>query len=241
MSHFDLPLNGTPVPHLLDHSPYPPLHFPSFFMPFKGLPRTTHNISRDQRISLLSLPIDVKKFDHDKMNHPEESALEYQPKVISPFVHSYLGEETKGLLVVQAWARPFKMPNRMGVTLIPQEGHRANNVSWPVGHNINSFFKNCAWKTSRVWFSCQLHFLNKGPEVSGEAQAVWFIWVKLLHVHTSFQNACSFPLGNWHSETQQFKLLYELQFEINRRIKCFHNMNAGMIETSVPNTPGVKV
>lgn len=98
-------------------------------MSFKGLPRTTHNISRDQRISLLSLPIDVKKFDHDKMNHPEESALEYQPKVISPFVHSYPGEEIKGLLVVQAWARPFGMPNRMRVTLVPQEWPSANNVN----------------------------------------------------------------------------------------------------------------
>lgn len=63
------------------------------------------------------------------MNHPEESALEYQPKVISPFVHSHPGEEMKSLLVVQAWAKPFGMPKRMGVTLVPQEWHSANNIS----------------------------------------------------------------------------------------------------------------
>lgn len=120
------------------------------------------------------------------MNHPEESALEYQPKVISPFVHLHPGEEMKSLLVVQAWARPFRMPNRMEATLVPQEWHSANNSSWTVGHNISSFFKNCAWKTSRVWFSYQLHFLNKGPEASGETQAVL--------IHLNQPSPCSYFL-----------------------------------------------
>lgn len=56
-------------------------------MSFKGMPRTAHNIFRDQRIRLLSLPIDVKKFDHDKTNHSKEFVLESKPKVIHSFFH----------------------------------------------------------------------------------------------------------------------------------------------------------
>lgn len=51
------------------------------------MPRTAHNIFRDQRIRLLSLPTDVKKVDHDKMNHSEEFVLEFKPKVIHSFLH----------------------------------------------------------------------------------------------------------------------------------------------------------
>lgn len=51
------------------------------------MPRTAPSISRDQRIRLLSLPIDVKKLDHDKMNHSEELVLEPKAKVIHSFLH----------------------------------------------------------------------------------------------------------------------------------------------------------
>lgn len=57
-------------------------------MSFKDMPSPAHNIPRDQRIRLLSLLIDVKKFDHDKMNHSKELVLESKPKAIPSFLHS---------------------------------------------------------------------------------------------------------------------------------------------------------
>lgn len=85
--HFDLSLDGTPAPTSLIIFDVLLLTSSSFFMSFKGVPRTAHNISRDQRIILLSLPIDVKKCDHDKMNHFKEFVLESKPKVIHSFLY----------------------------------------------------------------------------------------------------------------------------------------------------------
>lgn len=76
--------------------------------------------------------------------------MEYQPKVISPFVHSCPGKERKSLLLVPAWARPLGMPNRMEVTLLPQERHSANNILWTVG--TTSMLSSRTAHQTQVWF-----------------------------------------------------------------------------------------
>lgn len=149
----------------------------SFFMSYKDMPRTACNISGDQRIRLLSIPIDVKKFDHDKMNHSGEFVLESKPKVIHSFLHSLTELLNKKL--GRSYCSPRLVVGLLGyqtdweiILFPPRVCNRADNArpmykgpptitsSTRILHEtLKRFFTYYL-----TWFSHQLHFHKTGQE-----------------------------------------------------------------------------
>ena len=143
--------------------------------------RTAHNIFRDQRIRLLSLPTDVKKFDHDKMNHSEEFVLESKPKVIHCFLHLltellhkklgrsyYFSSLVVGLLGYQKGWEIILFPS--GVFNKAANARptykKPPTIMSPTRILLETL--KCFFTYYLIWFSHQLHFHSEGLSQGSE-------------------------------------------------------------------------